>query len=223
MLEAADEIGGGTRTQRGDPARPAARPLLGDPPDGRRLAVPDRSRAGAVRADVAAGPRSTACIRSTAAAPGCCTARSRTPPPASAPTARGGARCSAGPSATVRRARRGHHGAAAAGAAPSADAGPVRRADRAARVDARQVVPHRAGAGVVRRRCGACLPAAALPDDLGDRAGHPHRRAPPRLAGRGRRFAVDHQRAGSAAGRPGRQDRDRRPHRRGRRSCRPPT
>ena len=43
--------------------------------------------------------------------------------------------------------------------------------------------------------------------------GHPHRRAPPRLAGRGRRLAVDRRRDGRAAGRPGRQDRDRRPHR----------
>ena len=46
VLEAADEIGGGTRTQRGDHSRPAARPLLGDPPDGRRLAVPRRARPG---------------------------------------------------------------------------------------------------------------------------------------------------------------------------------
>ena len=58
----------------------------------------------------------------------------------------------------------------------------------------------RRGAGVVRRRCGTCLSAAALPDDLGDRPGHSHRRASSRLGGRGRRFAVDHQRAGSAAG-----------------------
>ena len=71
------------------------------------------------------------------------------------------------------------------------------------------------GAGVVRRRCGTCLPAAALPDDVGDRAGDPHRRASSRLGGRGRRFAVDHQRAGSAAGRSGRQDRNRHPHRHG--------
>ena len=48
---------------------------------------------------------------------------------------------------------RGHHGAAAAGAAPSADAGPVRRAHRAARVHACQVVPHRGSAG----RCSEVL------------------------------------------------------------------
>ena len=81
---------------------------------------------------------------------------------------------------------RGHHGPAAAGAAPSADAGPVRRADRAARVGTRQVVSHRRGPRVVRRCCGTCLSAAALPDDVGDRARDHHRRASPRVGGRGR-------------------------------------
>ena len=41
--------------------------------------------------------------------------------------------------------------------------------------------------------------AASLSDDLGDRAGHPHRGASSRVAGRGRRFAIDHQRDRSAA------------------------
>ena len=36
----------------------------------------------------------------------------------------------------------------------SVDAGPVRAADGAARLGVRQVLPHRACAGVVRRRCG---------------------------------------------------------------------
>ena len=116
---------------------------------------------------------------------------------------------------TVRRAIRRHHGTAVEGAAPPADSGAVRRADRAARIHYRQVVPYHRGAGIVRRGCGACLSAAALSDDLGDRAGHPHRGASSRVAGRGRRFAIDHQRDGSAVGRPGRQGRNGRAHRRG--------
>ena len=75
-------------------------------------------------------------------------------------------------------------------------------------VHVRQGVPHRGGPCPVRRRCGPCLPAAALPDDLGDRDGHHLGRAPARLGGGRRRIAVDHQRDGCAADRPGRQDRD---------------
>ena len=115
------------------------------------------------------------------------------------------------PGRAVRRAQRGHHAAPAAVPAPSADAGPVRRAHRASCVHVRPVVPHRAGAGVVRRCCGPCLPAAALPDDLGDRDGHHRGRPPARLGGRSGRIAVDHQRDGGAVERPGRQDRDRCP------------
>ena len=47
VLEAADEIGGGTRSSEAIlPAGPAARPLLGDPSDGRRLAVSHRPGLG---------------------------------------------------------------------------------------------------------------------------------------------------------------------------------
>ena len=67
-------------------ARPAARPLLGVPPDGGRLAVPEQPRPGPVRAVLAVGRRSTARTRSTAGMPGCCTARSRRPPPVLAAT-----------------------------------------------------------------------------------------------------------------------------------------
>ena len=45
VLEAADEIGGGTRTSEADRPRPAARPLLGHPPDGGRLTHSERIRA----------------------------------------------------------------------------------------------------------------------------------------------------------------------------------
>ena len=61
-------------------------------------------------------------------------------------------------SATLRCALRGHHGAAAAAAPPSADAVPVRCADPAARLDARQVVSHREGDG----RCSAGVAAHAF-------------------------------------------------------------
>ena len=44
----------------------------------------------------------------------------------------------------------------------------------------------RGGSGAVRRCCGARLSAAALPDDVGDRVGHHHRGPPPRM-GRWRR------------------------------------
>ena len=49
-------------------------------------------------------------------------------------------------------------------------------------------VPHRAGPGVVRRCCGPCLPATALPDDVGDRDGH-HRARATGTAGRWPRVA----------------------------------
>ena len=81
--------------QRSHPARPAARPLLGDPPDGRRLAVPQQLRPGPLRPVAGAGRRSTASTRSTAAAPACCTARSSRPRPVSAATGRGGSARSA--------------------------------------------------------------------------------------------------------------------------------
>ena len=115
------------------------------------------------------------------------------------------------PGREVRRTQRGHHAAPAAVPAPSADAGPVRGAHRASRVHVRPAVPHRAGARLVRRRCGPCLPAAALPDDLRHRDGHHRGRPPARLGGGRRWIAVDHQRDGVAAGRLGRQDRDRCP------------
>ena len=103
---------------------------------------------------------------------------------------------------------RGHHGSAAEGAASSVDAGPVWRADRAARIHPCPVVSQRGGSGIVRRCCGARLSAAALPDDIGDRPGHSHRGTPPRMAGGGGRVTVDHQRARGAAVRPRRQDRN---------------
>ena len=132
MLEAADEIGGGTRSSEAivpgllhdhcSAIHPMAvgSPFLTEP------------RPGPLRAVVAA-------------------ARNRLCPPARRRQRRGAAplgrdhrrrarlrrvamaravRLVVG---ALRRALRGHHGAAAAGAAPSADAGPVRRADRAAR------------------------------------------------------------------------------------------
>ena len=185
--------------QRGDHSRPAARPLLGDPPDGRRLAVPRRARASIVTGCPGGYPEIDCVhpldggsagvlyrsVEATADGLGADGARWRR-----------AVRPAVG---EVRRARRGHHGSAAAGAAASADAGPVRRADRAARLSPCPGVSHARGAGVVRRCCGACLPAAALPDDVGDRAGHSHRGASPRMAGRGGRFTVDHRRAGGAA------------------------
>ena len=101
--------------QRGDRARAAARPLLGHPPDGRRLDVPQRPRPGPLRAAVAVAARSTACTRSTAATPACCTARSPRPPPGSA---RDGRRWRAAVRRAVgrlRRAGRGHHAARCCG------------------------------------------------------------------------------------------------------------
>ena len=53
-----------------------------------------------------------------------------------------------------------------------------------------------------------CRPAAALPDDVGDRAGHSDRGPSTRVAGGGRRLSVDHQRTRGGAGRPGWQDRN---------------
>ena len=76
--------------QRGDHPRPAARPLLGDPPDGRRLAVPAAASTCSGTACRGAGRRSTVCIPSTAAAPACCTARWSRPRPVSVATDRGG-------------------------------------------------------------------------------------------------------------------------------------
>ena len=112
-----------------------------------------------------------------------------------------------------RCAVRGHHGSAAASAAPSVDTGAVWRADRAARIRPCPVVSQRGGPGIVRRCCGARLSATALPDDIGDRPGHSHRGPPPRMAGGGGRVTVDHQRARGAAVRPRRQDRNGHPDR----------
>ena len=223
MLEAADEIGGGTRIQRGDRARAAARPLLGVPPDGRRARSSCRRWSSSGTGCTGASRRSTARIRSTTAAPACCTARSRPPPPDSA---RDGAPVAALFGRTSARfdalsedimgplLRVPHHPLTLArfGAPtvlPAVSAGPG--------------VSHRRGPRTVRRGRRARLPAVEPPADVGDRARHHHRRAPARLAGGRGRVAVDHRRAGRAARRPRRQDRDRDARRRRPRSCRSPT
>ena len=55
--------------ERAHGPRRTPRPLLGRPPDGRRIAVPELARPRAPRARVAAGPRSTWLTRSTTAPP----------------------------------------------------------------------------------------------------------------------------------------------------------
>ena len=49
VLEAADEVGGGARSSEAILPGLLARPLLGDPSDGRRLAVPQRIQPGPLR------------------------------------------------------------------------------------------------------------------------------------------------------------------------------
>ena len=210
VLEAADEVGGGARSSE------AIIPgLLHDHcsaihPMADRLAVLQPLRPAAVRTVVAlAGdrlcpPARRRQCRRAAPLGGADRGRSRSRRIAVAARVRL-------PGRPVRRTQRGHHAAPAAVPAPSADAGPVRCTHRASRVHVRPAVPHRRGARLVRRRCGPCLPAAALPDDLRDRDGHHRGRPPARLGGGRRRIAVDHQRDGGAAGRLGRQDRDRCP------------
>ena len=162
-----------------------------------------------------AGRRSTARIHSTTGGPACCTARWRTPPTGWE------RRLAVAPAVlrdrpAVRRALRRHHGAAAAGAAPPGDAGAVRRADGAARLDYRQVVP----TTEARALFGGVAAHAFRPlhypmtsaIGLGIiTAGHRH--GWPVAAGGSQ---IDHRRHGRGAWRPGRQDRDRRPDRSGR-------
>src|SRR5208282_1273562 len=167
-------------------------------------------RRGSARSPPPAPAPRTAARRSTPGAPpSSTTPASRCTRAASVPRSAAAAPA-CGPPAAPPAPAPGPAPAAADPAAP-ADAGPVRPAHAAARSRGGQGVRDREGAGLVRRGRGACLPAAALPDDLGDRTGHHHGRPPARLAGRGRRVRVDHRGAGRAAGRPGRQDRDRRP------------
>ena len=83
VLEAADEIGGGTRS--GEAIVPG---LLHDHcsaihPMAVGSTFLSRSWPGSLRPAPGAGPRSTACIRSTTAAPACCTARWSRPRPGS--------------------------------------------------------------------------------------------------------------------------------------------
>ena len=161
-------------------------------------------------------PRSTACIPSTAAAPECCIARSTTPPTglgadghAVAPAVRqdvGAAsmhclrtswgRCCGFPHHPLTLARFG---------AP----------DGASRFDPRQVVSYREAralfGGVAAHAFRPLHYPMTSAIGLGIiTAGHRH--GWPVAAGG---FAVDHQRAGVAAGRSGRQDRDRHPDRGG--------
>ena len=176
-------------------ARAAARPLLGDSSDGRRVRRSSTVSGWSATACNGDGRRSTARTRSTAETPGVLYgARSTTPPPGSAPTAPRWQRCFGGAigRASTRSPRTSWARCCGVPKHPLR-AGPVRAADGVPGVGVRQVLPHRAGTGAVRRRCGTHLSAAALPDDLGDRARHHHRRPPPRLAGRGGRLAVDHR------------------------------
>ena len=177
--------------QRGDRARPAARPLLGDPPDGGRLAVPRRPRPGALRAAVAPARDRLRASARRRAGPACCTARSRRPPTGSGPTASGGGGCSHGrrPATTCsprtscgrccacRTTRCGWPASARPRCCPAAVLARLFRTD--------------GGAGAVGRGGRARLPPAAPAAHLGDRARHPHRRPPPRLAGGRGRLAVD--------------------------------
>ena len=140
--------------QRGDHPGSGARPLLGDPPDGRRLPVSHRAGPGPLRALLAATrhrlcpPARRRRCRSAVSLRRGHRRRTRLRRLALA----GAVRRAVG---EVRRLVRGHHGAAAAGTAPSTDAGPVRRADRAARLSPRQVVsdtPRRVRCSEVLRR-----------------------------------------------------------------------
>ena len=147
VLEAADEIGGGTRTSE------AILPgLLHDHCSAiHPMAVGSQflDGLGLDRYGLSWRLPEIDCVHPLdGGSAGCSTARSRPRPTGWAPTAPGGGGCSADVG-QVRRAVRGHHAAAAARAAPSVDAGPVRRADRAARLDPRPVVSQ-------RRRPGHC-------------------------------------------------------------------
>ena len=87
LCRGADRAGGGTRSaELTAPACP--RRLLGDPPARCRLAGVPESRCRALGSTAWSGstPTCRSRTRSTAAAPRCCTARSTTPPPGSAPT-----------------------------------------------------------------------------------------------------------------------------------------
>ena len=93
----------------------------------------------------------------------CCTARSRPPPTGWAPTAPGGGACSARRRPVSMRLSEDIMGPLLRVPHASVDAGPLRRPHRAARIHPGPVVSHRRSSGVVRRRRGARLSAAALP------------------------------------------------------------
>ena len=197
--------------QRGHHSRPAARPLLGDPPDGRRLAVPAATSTWTDTACRGAGRRSIVSTRSTTAAPACCTARWRRPRPAWVATDRGGERAFGYPAARFD--------------ALSEDImGPLLRFPHhplmLARFGAPTVLPASTFARVFRTAAGRALFGGVaahafrplhypMTSAIGMgiiAAGHRHGWA---VAEGGSQ--VDHRRDGGAAGRPGRQDRDRRP------------
>ena len=198
VLEAAETIGGGTRSAELTAAGPAPRRLLGGAPDGRRPRRSSRSLGlERARARVAPGPRSTSRTRSTTAAPRRCCARSRRRPPGSAPTARPGGGSSAArrrdfdaldedilrpllhlPRHPLLLARFGL---------------PALRAGDAARPRA-ATTPR--GAGAVRRRRRPRLQPADPAAQRRGRDGADLRLPPLRLAGRARRLAGDRRRAG---------------------------
>ena len=115
----------------------------------------------------------------------------------------------------ARRALRRHHrrlpAPDAARARAPAQADPVRPVLGAAGGGARSPLVDRGGAGAVRRRCRPRLPAVRLADVLGDRRGPRHGGAPLRLAGRRRRLGLDQPRDDRAARGCRRAVRDRRP------------
>ena len=151
---------------------------------------------------VAAGRRSTASTRSTAARAGVLYrsvdadgGRAR------APTARAGGGCSAGP-------RRGSTSLAEDIMRPllrvprhPLRAGPVRRTRRSLPASLLgQGVSHRAKARALFGGVAAhAFQPLHRPDDVGDRAGHAHRGPPARVGGRGGRLTVDHRRHGGGA------------------------
>ena len=212
VLEAEDEIGGGTRTSEAIIPRPVARPLLRDPPDGSRLGIPCRTGPRPVRVVVAvAGDRlrASARRRQRRGAPqvgGGDDRRARYRPVTVAQAVRLAV-------SQVGPAVRGHH--AAVGRDPPAPAhdGAFRRADGVAGVGTCPLVPYPGGPRTVRRCCGTRLSAAALPDDLGHRVGYHFRRPSARVGGGGRWLAEHHERDGAAARRSRRQGGDRHPHR----------
>ncbi len=222
VLEAADTLGGGTRSSEltlpgllHDECS-AAHPLAVDTPV---LAAvrPRRTRPDLV---LAGGPVLPS--RSTAAAARPRTARWRRPPPPSATTGgRGGrssvpsasasttsqrtscGRCCTCPEHPLKLARFGAYSALPGGSA-------------------RPPLLHTGGPGAVRRRRRPRVPAVQRADVLGDRRRAGHRRAPLRLARRGGRNRRDHRRDGLAARGSRRQARDRCPgHVAGRAATRP--